>query len=240
MKPKLIVELGVQSGNSYNAFCQAVDYLSLKTRCYGVDNWKGDFYTGLYSDEIYKELMDYQSQTYPELSTLLKMDFDKARNKFDDHSIDLLHIDGLHTYEAVKHDFNNWLPKLSDHSVVLLHDTQVRQADFGVWKFWQEVSLKYLVFDFYHCFGLGIVKTGRKANNSLFNMNPKEQQLFRTFFRKLGTGLLLKFALSQTLLLSNTCKYEIPELYKTLNHQYEEERIIIRAMEYVAKNANKN
>jgi hypothetical protein len=110
--------------------------------------------------------------------------------------------------------------------------------DFGVWKFWPEVSIKYPVFDFYHSFGLGIVKTGKKADNSLFSMNPEEQHLFRIFFRKLGTGLLLKFALSQTLFLSDTDENELPELYKTLTHQYEEERIIIRAMEYVTKNVN--
>ena len=183
LKPGLFVELGVHTGNSYNAFCQAVDLLSLKTRCFGVDNWKGDLHSSLYNEEIYSDLREYQAESYPTFSTLLKLDFDEACKKFDDHSIDLLHIDGFHTYEAVKHDFENWLPKLSESSVVLLHDTQVRYSDFGVWKFWQEISSSYSVFDFYHSFGLGIVKTGEKADNSLFSMTPEEQQFFRTFFR---------------------------------------------------------
>jgi len=137
LKPRLFLELGVHIGNSFNAFCQAVKTLHTNTKCYGVDSWYGDEQAGFYDESIYYELFKYQQKEYKEFAYLLKMTFDKALGYFSDNSVDLLHIDGFHTYEAVKHDFYSWLPKVSDNGVVILHDTQVREKDFGVWKLWE-------------------------------------------------------------------------------------------------------
>ena len=113
LRPKVLVELGTYNGGSYCAFCQAVKELDLSTACYAVDTWEGDAQSGFYGEEVFKTLSDYHGPRYSALSRLLRSTFDEALEHFPEGSIDLLHIDGFHTYEAIKHDFTGWLSKLS-------------------------------------------------------------------------------------------------------------------------------
>ena len=89
---------------------------------------------------------------------MVKSTFDDALNMFEDKSIDLLHIDGLHTYNAVKHDFISWLPKIAYGGTILFHDWNVREGDFGVWKLWDEIKEndKFKCMEVANGHGLGI------------------------------------------------------------------------------------
>ena len=190
LQPTVFAELGTHSGNSYLAFCQAVKENNLQTRCYAVDTWKGDVHSGLYSEDIFASLDRYHSKAYAKFSSLLRLTFDEAVYYFPDHSIDLLHIDGLHTYDAVKHDFETWLPKLTSQAVVIFHDTNVREREFGVWRFWQELCQKYPYhFEFIHSHGLGVIQLASEPiHPELDFLNPdfSFRQLFLDYFASLG------------------------------------------------------
>lgn len=162
-RPRQFVELGTHNGVSYAAFCEAVARCKLSTRCFAVDTWEGDVHAGYYDAKVYNELRVFHDRHFSSFSELLRTTFDEALPYIHDASVDLLHIDGLHTYEAVRHDFESWLPKLSDRAVVLLHDTNLRERNFGVFKFFGELRTKYPTFEFYHGCGLGIVAVGNRA-----------------------------------------------------------------------------
>jgi glycosyltransferase involved in cell wall biosynthesis len=197
VRPKIFVELGTHTGNSYFSFCQTVEKHDLPTSCYAIDTWAGDEHAGHYSDEVFYRVDHQNRENYEHFSQLMRMTFDDALFYFADASIDLFHIDGLHTYEAVKHDFESWLPKLAPGAVVLFHDTQVREANFGVWKLWQELKEQYpLNIEFLHSHGLGVLQLNNAEEHQkvdCLEWSSEAQQSLVRYFADLGDRHMLIF-----------------------------------------------
>jgi hypothetical protein len=182
LRPTTIVELGVFSGASFLAFCHAAEQLGIGTRCYGVDTWTGDDHTGFYSETVFKRLSGHIARRHHNGVELIRATFDDAAGRFGEKSVDILHIDGSHYYEAVRHDFDTWHAKVASRGVVLFHDIAVKERDFGVHRLWSEVADRFPHFAFEHSFGLGVLGVGNDIPTpvgELFDASANEEETER-------------------------------------------------------------
>lgn len=154
INPETIVELGVDYGYSTYVFGQALqknkDKKGIDGRITGIDLFLGDVHAG-------------ERNTYDFVLNKIKAhkltQIDIVTSDFADYSkkwtkpIDILHIDGLHTLEAVKEDFKNWAPSVKTDGIILFHDVAI--TTFGIKDFFHSLLGGYKLY-FKHSAGLGI------------------------------------------------------------------------------------
>lgn len=202
IKPRLLVELGTHWGVSYGAFCQSIEQLQLESRSFAVDTWAGDDHAGHYGEEVFSSINGLNQACWRRFSSLMRMPFAEARQYFSDGEVDLLHIDGLHTYEAASGDFLLWKEVLSHRGVVIFHDTNVRERGFGLWRLWQDLKADYPHFEFTHGHGLGILGVGQDFPaplKALFAASrcPVQTTEIRNLFAKRGEVIQLRWDLKR-------------------------------------------
>jgi hypothetical protein len=188
--PRVFVELGTHGGLSYFSFCHAFKVYGIPVRSYAVDSWQGDQQAGYYDERMYNAVQK-ANEPYQRFSSLLRMQFDHAAAQFEDGSIDLLHFDGLHRYEDIRHDAAVWLPKLSDRGIALFHDTAERQPSFGVYRLWEELCEQYPSFEFTHGHGLGMLAVGKQVPQKVqallaMDNNSEPVQMVKAAYERLG------------------------------------------------------
>lgn len=184
-RPSTIVELGVFTGTSLFAMCDAVRNHGLKADVVGIDLWEGDAHAGSAGGvRMYDDLSRRAARDYP-FARLVRADFTAARTEVPDGTVDLLHIDGYHTLEAVSSDFGTWFSALSPRGICLFHDTAVRENNFGVYQFWDEVKKQWPAVEFTHGYGLGVLFVGKERTPEiqgfvdLWASSPLLEETFR-------------------------------------------------------------
>jgi hypothetical protein len=191
-KPKRILELGTHLGCSLFSFCQAVKDGNINPRIDAVDTWKGDRHSGKYNEIVYKRINQIKKEKYNSLGIKLnRKTFDYMAKNVSRGSVDLLHIDGMHTYKAVTHDFENWINKVSKNGTILIHDISVKKWGFGIYKFWEEIKREYMTIEFHHSFGLGVVVLDKDK----YRILKQKEKIFRLYYPLVYKLHLLKWNL---------------------------------------------
>jgi predicted O-methyltransferase YrrM len=191
-RPERFVELGTYRGCSFFAALSAAKACGHTMQATAIDSWQGDPHSRFFEGEPFMREVEAGIAAIGLPATIMRKTFEEAVSDFEDGQIDLLHIDGFHTYEASMGDFRTWLPKLSARGVVLFHDIAVRQADFGVWRTWEELSASYPHISFDHSNGLGILFTGPDIPSTIrpllddWSADPQFAQALRRIARIAG------------------------------------------------------
>lgn len=156
-KPSIIVDLGVDYG--FSTFCFAYPKIG---NVYGIDWFKGDNHAGHRDtlndvDTLYQDVIKLYGVSNIEF---IKSDFADAAKTWD-KNIDILHIDGFHSYDAVRSDYENWIGFCKEESIILFHDVESFPETVGV--FFNELNGYKLIHA--GSAGLGIFTKSEKNYN---------------------------------------------------------------------------
>jgi len=152
--PTMMVDLGVDYG--YSTFCLAAP--NIGTVC-GIDTFAGDVHTGTHDDAEFVVSNVIIDNNYDNI-VIIKDTFDNAAEYWSKpaiQTIDILHIDGLHTYEDTLNNYTKWSKFTNANSVILMHD--VTSFD-GVRKVYDEIDMPKCMFK--HSAGLGVFSHNSK------------------------------------------------------------------------------
>lgn len=140
----IFVEVGIWKGKSICFLGELLKQCNKTPKVFAVDTFKGTP-----NDEIQqKEIQNLGGSTLSLFKSYLKdlslenliipleLDSIEASKKFQDNSIDIIFIDGDHSYEAVRKDLQAWFHKMKNNSIMSGHD------------FWHE-PLRKAVEDFF-------------------------------------------------------------------------------------------
>ena len=178
--PKLIVQVGSTPDDFYFACCQSVAQTGSAALCYA-----------LYSSANDGAARSYNESQYSHFSHLVRMEEQAGLSQFADGSIDLLYLHAGPEYERVRDAFRTWLPKLRPGAVLLVPDIHRRDAGFGVWTLWEEITTEFPhTFTLAEGGGLGIVGIPREAASnsgpavfsSLFGGAVAEREFIRRYY----------------------------------------------------------
>ena len=168
LRPRCIVELGTHYGCSLFSFAQSVKDNQLNTQIISIDNWKGDPHAGYYGKEVYELVCNTIEKFYHNITIeLVVKSFSEAALQIKKNSIDILHIDGYHSYQSTLENFDMMKPKLKIDSVVLFHDIE-KNTGYGSADFWEDLKREYNYhFELKHSWGLGVLLNSKNIFESL-------------------------------------------------------------------------
>lgn len=144
IQPEVTVDLGVDYG--FSLFALALPKIGT---VYGIDSFEADAHAGHHVDN-YDVVMDFKEKHNFHNVEVIKGWFAEVAETWD-KPIDILHIDGLHTYTAITEDWTNWSKFVKPTGVIIMHDV-ISFPELGL--FFNQIAAPKAFFA--HSAGLGI------------------------------------------------------------------------------------
>ena len=169
-KPKNMLEIGTAKGGTLWLWCQLAHP---QARIISVDLPDGPFGGG-YQPEDIPRLLTYS--TNHQWIQLFRGDshnpqmFRSVKRFLNGEKLDLLFIDGDHTYEGVKEDWDTYSPLVAENGIVVFHDIVEHTAvpDCDVTTLWNELKRLHKTEEFIDpsngasWAGIGVIDMGGK------------------------------------------------------------------------------
>lgn len=141
LNPQIMLEIGCADGGTLFAWTQ------ICTEVYGItfDNELGTVDANglhVYFDKRTFGAMVYYGDSHDQSA------LDWITEQLDGRELDLLHIDGDHTYRGVSLDWDMYSPLVRQDGLVLIHDVGHAKKWFpGLWQWWEELDRGYIIQD---------------------------------------------------------------------------------------------
>ncbi|MBP7055768.1 MAG: class I SAM-dependent methyltransferase [Candidatus Omnitrophica bacterium] len=163
-KPKVVLEIGTAAGGTLFILTRAA---SADALLISIDLPKGLFGGGYprWREPLYRSFALGSQKLYLIRDDSHRTDtLKKVEDILNDRKVDLLFIDGDHTYEGVKKDFDSYISLVNRPGMVAFHDIVVHPPETGcdVHSFWEEVkagrSYREIIADSkQRSFGIGVL-----------------------------------------------------------------------------------
>ena len=173
LSPKLIVDLGVDQGYSSFVFADALQKNNIDGRVVGIDKFDADDTMSYLIRDTSEIIKNYIKQNNITNVDIIKECFHEVSLHWRE-PIQILHIDGLHTYEAVKEDFYDWKKFVDNNGVILFHDVTAFSDTVG--RFFKEINDYGKKLFFTHSAGLGIWTKNNELYHKIIEMFPNVNQ----------------------------------------------------------------
>jgi cephalosporin hydroxylase len=142
LRPKTIVEIGTFKGGTLFVWCRTNPQAELFVSI----DLPGGRYGGGYDRRrrrLYQEFLADRPQSRMVLvqaDSHLSETLEELKTALQERLIDLLYVDGDHTYEGVKKDYELYSPLVRKGGVVAFHDIATRSQNCGVHQLWDELK----------------------------------------------------------------------------------------------------
>ena len=126
-----IVEVGSYHGKSAVNMAHALKKKKSNATIYCVDTWRNENITQALNVDVFDR---FTANTAPHADVIvpLRGRSEEVGARWDKGLIDVLFIDGDHSFEGVTRDIEAWVPHVRKGGLVLFHDVDIEGVDRGI------------------------------------------------------------------------------------------------------------